>query len=128
MSKPREPKGAPPPGRLPPDLALSPPSPFALSPLLYTFHTSFFHVSVSENPKLTLWLSFLRGGEGSGAPPHPVRGSTWHRVSFHTTGTMDTVRQPKKERQACNNDGSLSGHIHLNRSTSCTTHPTAHLP
>ena len=59
---------------------------------------------------------------GTGCP------STLSRHSGQTKAPPDTVRQPKKERQAWNNTGSLSGHIELNRSTSCTAHPTAHLP
>ena len=98
-----------------------------------THLSSHTFLSDSENPKLILWLSSWRDGEGSGAPPHPVRGSTWHRVSFHRHSGQkkalpDTVRQPKKERQTWNNTGSRKGHIQLNRSTSCTIHPTAHLP
>ena len=81
-----------------------------------------------QRTELILWLSSWCGGEGSGAPPHPVHGSTWHRVSFHTNpparhsgqtkAPADTVRKPqtkKKERKAWNNTGSLSGHIKLKR-------------
>ena len=45
--------------------------------------------------KLILWLSSWRGGEGSSAPPHPVRGSTWHRVSFHTKPPPGTVERQR---------------------------------
>ena len=98
-----------------------------------------------QRTELILWLSSWRGGEDSSAPPHPVRGFTWHRVSFHTKPPPGTVERQrllrtwwesqkkqsttsKKEWQAWNNTGSLSGHIQLKRFISCTTYLTAHLP